>query len=132
MNREERRKLGITKETSDKLENLKSPCTILEAIELSQGVADDAITNYHKSINPIIVSLSLQVEVLKSMLFSDGCAESSILLEHKFNELFKERAAEYNKQKEEAFSKLKENVAKQSKDMPSTDVNVSDVEMKVE
>ena len=69
MNREERRRTGITKETSDKLEELKKPCTLLEAVQLAQGVADDKIKDYHNNINPIIVSLTIQIEVLKEMLF---------------------------------------------------------------
>ena len=143
MNREDRRRMGISKETSDKLEQLNTPCTVLEAVQLAQGVSEDAISNYHKSINPIIVSLSIQVEVLKELLFRGSqIGENtfkSIISEEEFIKVFKERVEDYNKQKEEAISKMVEQQSYSEGDAveesePSSDVktNVSPFPVQVD
>lgn len=137
MNREERRKNGVSKETADRLENLKKPCTVLEAVQLAQGVSDDAIRNYHESINPIIVSLSLQIEVLKELLFEEHMvsehASTSILLENEFVSRFNQRVDDYNKQKEEAIKVIEENASKSKKvsNFPKTDVVPSNIDIEV-
>lgn len=137
MNREERRKNGVSKETADKLENLKKPCTILEAVQLAQGVSEDSIRNYHESINPIIVSLSIQIEVLKELLFEahqiSENASTSVLLEDEFVTRFNQRVDDYNKQKDEAVKAIKENMSKPSKvtEFPKTDVVANDLDIEV-
>lgn len=125
MNREERRKLGLSKETSDKLDDLKEPCTILEAVQLAQGVAEDCVSRYHENINPIIVSLSIQIEVLKQMLFEE---KTGILSENRFQELFQKRVDEYTKQRDEAINLMTEKV---NSKFPKTDVIAGDTEIKV-
>lgn len=128
MNREERRKNGISKETSKKLDNLQQPCTILECIQLSQGVASDAIKNYHETLNPIIVSLSIQIEVLKEILYRNNVVD-----EKEFVELFNARVEDYNKQKEEAMSQISEDIKNQraNQNNPKTDVISGDIDVKV-
>lgn len=125
MNREERRKLGLSKETSDKLDDLKEPCTILEAVQLAQGVVEDSVSRYHENINPIIVSLSIQIEVLKQMLFEE---KTGILSENRFQELFQKRVDEYTKQRDEAINLMTEKV---NSKFPKTDVIAGDTEIKV-
>lgn len=106
MNREDRRKLGIDRETAKKYDQLKSPCTVLECAQISQSAAEDAVSNYHQNINPIIVSLSIQIEVLKSMLFESGVIDSK-----KYEEIFNERVEDYNKMRDETLNKMKEEAA---------------------
>lgn len=142
MNREERRRTGITKETSDKLEELKKPCTLLEAVQLAQGVADDKIKDYHNNINPIIVSLTIQIEVLKEMLFK--CNEEgpvthgSIISEQEFIDKFNERVDDYNRQKEEAIKGIQEELNKNNKSPVNNVISIkpedttSDVDVKIE
>lgn len=103
MNREDRRKLGIDRETARKYDQLKSPATVLECAQIAQSAAEDAVSNYHQNINPIIVSLSIQIEVLKSMLIESGAISAE-----KFEADFNTRVDEYNKMKEETLNKMKE------------------------
>lgn len=122
MNREERRRNGITKETAKKLEQLNSPCTVMEAVQLAQGVAEDAVSNYHQNINPIIVSLSIQIEVLKELLFKEAALDPSM-----YEDLFNKRVEEYNKKRDEALTKMKEDFEKGKDPMEAID-NLEDDE----
>lgn len=136
MNREERRNLGVSKESANRLDQLKSPCTVLEAVQLAQGVCDDSIKNYHEKLNPMLVSLSLQLELLKEMLFEgkpitnvEGNVDNIYILSEKdFIKRFEDKVEEYNRQRKEFLDTL----GKENSSIPKTTVEPQSVEVSVE
>lgn len=126
INREERRKAGISKETADKLNQLNSPCTVIEAVQLAQGVAKDAVDQYHRSINPLIVSLSLQVELLKEIIIN----KANIISEEDYTKQLEERIDQFNKDKEKAMEELRQREEEASKEQePKTDMKPQPLEI---
>ena len=88
------------------------PCKVYEVVQIAQGVSSDAIKEYHKTLDPIIVSLSLQIETLKELLFKseisrvdigDGKEEeickNSILDKDLFTSIFEKKVKSYNEEK---------------------------------
>lgn len=126
MNREQRRKSGISKEQADKLEQLNKPCTVVEVVQLAQGVADDKIQVYHNNVNPIIVSLSIQLEVLKDMLFSSGIVD-----EEEFIKKFNDRVEDFNRSKEEVMKSIEQEIKSGNNGEPATVVTPGDIELTV-
>lgn len=143
MNREQIRQAGVSKATSEQLKQLRLPCTVMEAIQLAESVAKDTIDGYHQNINPIIISLSIQIEVLKDMLMRSQIIEEGgvattattpILSEQDFIDKFNERLADYEKKSAEAFKAIEAEIeAKaQKSSYPSTEVEPMEVEITTE
>jgi len=94
MNREERRsymKQGASKETVDRLQQFQSPCTLAEAVQISRATSEDVLEDYHRRVAPVQMAQSIQIEVLKSMLF-----ESGLISEERFRELYIAQAEKVN------------------------------------
>lgn len=89
MNREQRRR--AEKDSDSALKYLKTPCTIAEAAQISRGVAEDVLKDYQNQTSPLQVSLSLQVEMLKSVLVSAG-----IITEEEMSKLYMQQVEEFN------------------------------------
>jgi translation initiation factor 2B subunit (eIF-2B alpha/beta/delta family) len=128
INRDERRKAGISKETADKLNQLNSPCTVIEAVQLAQGVAKDAVDQYHKSLNPLIVSMSLQIELLKEILIS-----KEVLNEEEYNNALEKKIQQFNEDKEKAMEELRKQeeqaMAEAENESPKTDMKPQPLEI---
>lgn len=93
MGRKERRDLerkGVSKETAKKVDALNTPCTILEAIQLAEGVVEDALTTYKANTVPLTVSHTLHIQVMKNLLISKG-----LITEEEFMKLYMEEAEHY-------------------------------------
>lgn len=86
----------VKKHDETGLENLGKQATIAEVIQLATAIVNDSINEYHKQANPVIVSLSLHMEIFKATLIENG-----ILTEEKFDELFAQSVEVFNKVREE-------------------------------
>lgn len=124
INREERRSMGMSKETADKLNQLQSPCTVIEAVQLAQGVAKDAVDNYHKGINPLIVSLSLQVELIKEILM-----QSNLVTEEDYKERLQKMIDKFNEDKAEMMKEYEEKFKQAQQEEPKTDMKPQPLEI---
>ena len=128
MNRAERRSLskqGASQETIDKMQAFQSPCTIAEAVQISRGVADDAIADYHRNQLNVQLAMSLQIEILKEIIFSSG-----MMTEEEFKVKYMQKAKEI----QESQAKMVEEQMSSSQDdgITSMKVEAGDVEIKVE
>lgn len=94
MNREQRRNLDIRKEGV-----LNTPATLTEVVQVAMGVAQEEIENYARSTSPLQVSVSLQIEVLKSILVKKG-----VMTEEEFKELYLKEAEDFNKRQMEVVN----------------------------
>lgn len=123
MNREERRNLGISKETSESLAKFEAPCTIKETIQISRAAAQDAVEEaligYQKRTSPLQVAISLQVEILK-----DAIIKAGIISEEEFRNIYMEKAEEFN-QMQRDYRDLQE-------DSPKMGLTASGIDVKVE
>lgn len=92
MNREERRRLGVSKGTADRVNQMNSPCTITEAVQIARGVAEDVVLDYQRRTSNLQISLSLQVELLKKVVMDNG-----LITEEQFKEMYINAVDDYNK-----------------------------------
>lgn len=121
MNRAERRnfmKQGVSKETMGKMDTYNSPCSIAEAVQIARASAEDVVDDYHKSTAPLQIAISMQLEILKSMLF-----EAGVISEEKFRELYMSQAEEFN-------SSLSN--TPQVEESPKMEVKANDINVKIE
>ena len=108
MNREQRR--GYKKnDILDKKNNpLETYCTISECLQIARASAQDiieqVIREYSKETQPQVIATSLQVDVLRNMLFKSG-----ILDEEEFKAEYAKKATEFN----ELQKKYKESLEKE-------------------
>lgn len=98
MNREQRRhpesaKVDVLDEVFNK------PATLTEVVQVARGVVQDEIENYARSASHLQVSISLQIEVLKSILIKKG-----IMTEEEFKDLYLREAEEFNKRQMEMLN----------------------------
>lgn len=93
MNREQRRK-GI-KDVKD------LPCNLSEVIRVAKSVSEDSLKDYHNTLSPMLISVSLQLEMLKSVLF-----DAKIISEEDYNEKFSKKVEEFNKDREKILEEL--------------------------
>lgn len=103
MNREDKRKLkkqGLSDEAIKEMELLTSPCTLTEAVQVSRGVAQDVIQDYHErsvsKIGSVVVLQTIHIEVLKNILIS-----KELITESEYEDLLKTASDEYNARKKE-------------------------------
>lgn len=94
---------------------LNSNVTITECVQISRGVAEDVITDYHKSQGNVQLAMSIQIELIKESLIKAG-----IITEESFRERYIEEA-----------KKLQEMQMKAKEETGVTDMKVSagDVEV---
>lgn len=101
-------------------DNLQSPATISEVIQIATSVAMDVVNDYHKQSNPIIVSLSLHMEIFKEKMIENGWVTPE-----QFDEIFESSVREFNEiRKEQLNERQADDVADQS-DSPSLVVEES-------
>ena len=116
MGRKERRDLerqGFSKETARKADALNSPCTVLEAVQLAQGVVEDKLTEYKASTVPLTVSHTLHIEVMKEVLISKG-----LVTEEEFKDLYMKAAERYQAEKLKYEAEIAESEVEPSKEKP--------------
>lgn len=103
--------------SKDQIEMLNNPCTIKEAVQIARAVAEDVVTDYLQRVSQVQMAISLQVETLKDMLFSND-----ILSEERFKEVYLLKAS----QAEEMRRQMMEETADEdsSMDMESGEVEV--------
>lgn len=123
MNRADRRsymKQGVSKETVNQLDKFNSPCSIAEAVQIARATAEDVVEDYHKSVTPVQVAISMQVEILKGML-----VEAGVISEEKFRELYVKQAEEFN-------SMINASASEELEDAPKMSAKVDNIEVTVE
>ena len=108
----------------DKKGMMQSPCTISECVQIARGVVDDAISDYHQNQGNIQLSMSIQIELLKEILFSSG-----MITEEEFRQKYMEKAKELQRIQMERMSNLND---EQSKVTASMTGEVGDIEIKTE
>ena len=92
MNREERRSMksqGASEETIEKLGAYNSPCTIAEAVQIARASAEDVLEDYHRNQGTAYLAMSIQIELLKEVIFSSG-----MIKEEEFRERYMKKARE--------------------------------------
>lgn len=115
MNRENRRKHGLPKMSKEDI--LNTPCTLTEVVQVSRGVVQDEIDNYVRRTSPVQVSLSIQVEILKSIVIGSG-----LITEEEFKKLYMEKAEDFNRRQKEMLEKVEE--SKVATEMASDSVSI--------
>lgn len=100
---------------------LSKPCTLTEVVQISQGVAADALADYHAKVSPVTAALSLQIELLMDLLMEKGMITPE---EHqqRYMEKVEKFQAIQNRVKQE----------QQSKNDPKMDISANDIEVKIE
>ena len=131
MNREQRRSMANgSKKADGALKYLESPCSITEAVQIARGVAEDVVADYNQQTRPLNVSISLQMEIMKSVLISSG-----LITEDEFKARYIAMAEDFNKRQEEMIAKDTEE-EETEEDTPQTPYNptmsatAGDVEIK--
>lgn len=81
----------MTENHEKKLAQLENPATIRDVVEIATSVANDMINDYHKQSNPIIVSTTLHIEIIKAKLIEKG-----LVTAEEFEYLFEESVKEFN------------------------------------
>lgn len=102
MNREQRRDLqkkGASKDNIERLDMYQSPCSIIEATQIARGVAEDVVAYHMSNSRNLQVAISLQVEIIKEILFKAG-----LIKEEEFRELYVNKVNEFNKMQEESVA----------------------------
>lgn len=101
MNREQRRK-GM-KDIND------LPCNLSEVIRIAKSVSEDSLKDYHNTLSPMLISVSLQLEMLKSVLF-----DANVISEEEYNEKFSMKVDEFNKDREKILEELSSTMNKEA------------------
>lgn len=121
MNREQRRSKG--RQISEELQYLNTPCTITEAAQIARGVAEDVLADYQNHVGYAQVAMSIQVEVIKEILFSSG-----LVTEDKFKEEYIKRAEEFNKLQKSVLNVTEEDAKEETS--PRVEVKPNDIEVR--
>lgn len=121
MNREQRRSMD---KQGGELKYLQSPCTITEAVQIARGVAEDVVSDYANHSRHLQVALSLQVEILKSIVIKAG-----LITEDEFKEEYIKQAEEFNKMQEEAFKESEGEHEDTPDNVTKMDQHVNDIEI---
>lgn len=103
---------------------LQSPCTISECVQISRGVVEDAISEYHQNHGNVQLSISIQLEILKEIVFKSG-----MITEEDFRKKYMEKAQELQRLQAERFSTLKKEEPNVTASMTG---NVGDIEIETE
>lgn len=113
MNREEKRNLkrkGLSDKAIKDMEMLSAPCTIGEAVQLSQSVVKDALKdyseNYASRLGSVTIVQTLHLEVIKNLLIEKG-----IITAEEYEERLKTASEEYDRRKQEMQKELDEKEA---------------------
>lgn len=122
MNRAERRKISKgNKQLDGDLKYLNTPVTITEAVQIARGVAEDVISDYSKHTQPVQVAISLQIELLKKIIF-----EAGLITEEEFKEMYIAEAADFTKMQQEM---LYEEEVSEEDGNPKVAVKANDIEV---
>lgn len=97
MNRKERRQNNKFNAN----EVLNKPCTLTEVVQVSRGVVQDELDNYARRTSPLQVSMSLQIEILKSLVIKSG-----LITEEEFKKIYIEKAEEFNQRQKEMLGDM--------------------------
>lgn len=107
---------------------MQSPCTISECVQISRGVADDAIADYHQKQGNVQLSISIQVEIIKELLYSSG-----MITEEDFKKRYLEKAKELQKIQEERIAQIQRESQEANPDVSASMTGeVGDIEIKTE
>ena len=129
MNRDQRRSLQKSKSVGGEMKYLNSPCTLTEAAQIARGVAEDVVTDYQKHTSPLQVSMSLQIELIKDILFKNG-----IITEEEFHQMYIESAEEFQKTQEKYLAEKEEDPEENDgsldeENSPKMAANVTNIEV---
>lgn len=107
---------------------MKSPCTITECVQIARGVAEDAIADYHQNQGNVQLSMSIQIEILKELIFSSG-----MITEEEFRQKYMEKAQELQKIQSERIAQIQREAKEKRPDVSASMTGeVGDIEVKVE
>ena len=93
------------KKPTDDSKRLNSYATLTEVVQIARATAEDSVTDYHRNnAMPVRTALSLQVEMLKSLLVSKG-----IVTEDELKQTYNEEVVRFKEalQEENPTSKVK-------------------------
>lgn len=127
MNREDRRNLiknGASKNTVNNLDAYQSPCTILEATQIARGVAEDVLNEYAENIGHLQVSMTLQIEMLKKIIVSNGLAT-----EEELKEMYIKEVQSFNDMQKKIRGGILEDDSTEGTDNPKMDIKINNIEV---
>lgn len=129
MNREERRELkkkGASEETIAKLEALRQPCTVGEAVQLARAASEDVcgemLDIYKRDSSSLMMAMTLQIELLKDIVISSG-----LISQEEFDKRYTDSAKEFEEKQREYLKARVE--SENSKATSAGDMKVSDFEI---
>lgn len=103
---------------------MQSPCTITEAVQIARGVAEDVLTDYHRSQGNMLLSMTIQIDILKELAISSG-----MITEEEFRNKYMEKAKEIQKMQND---RIAEALSKDPEVTAAMETKAGDVEIKVE
>lgn len=125
MNRATRRKLSKgNPEMKEKLDYLNTPVTLSEAVQVARGVAEDVVSDYSRHTQPVQVAISLQIELLKKIVFNAG-----LITEEEYKEMYVKEVEAFNKMQKEMLSS-DESEETEGESAPKVAVKANDLEIK--
>jgi len=69
---------------------MKKLCNVGQAVEVAKAAAADAVEDYHKQNFGLLASISVNIELLKSILFANN-----LITEEQYSEKFEESMGAY-------------------------------------
>lgn len=82
------------------LDAMNKPCTLSEAVQVARGVAEDiskdAVNGMYDQVQPVLVSTSLQIELIKRILI-----EHNIVTKDEFNSMLESDIKKFNEERKE-------------------------------
>lgn len=100
----------------------EQPCTMKEVVQISRGVAEDVVedvvedvmSQYQQHQNPLMAAISIQVELIKEVLFKAGVVEAE-----EFKSLYEEKVKQFQEEQKKRIEEM------EASEAPSVDVSMA-------
>lgn len=96
----------------------EQPCTMKEVVQISRGVAEDVvedvISQYQQHQNPLMAAISIQVELIKEVLFKAGVVGAE-----EFKSLYEEKVKQFQEEQKKRIEEM------EASEAPSVDVSMA-------
>ena len=83
----------------------EQPCTMKEVVQISRGVAEDVVedvmSQYQQHQNPLMAAISIQVELIKEVLFKAGVVEAE-----EFKSLYEEKVKQFQEEQKKRIEEM--------------------------
>lgn len=136
MNRKERRMLekqGASKETLDKLSMYDKPCSVVDVVKLARAVAEDVLSDklseYHKRTSGTIISMTIQLELIKKIVVEKGLTTLEEL-----QELYKSEVSDFESKQADILKSMHEEMYGKTEveESPATSASFGDTKVNLD